>query len=257
MYQLMCRHYQSTKCIIPRAPFKCIVKQQVALSIHLPVIKQGQVKMSKIAGLRARYPDTPLDKAHVDTDPIRQFQDWLQAAIDAQHIEPNAMTLSTVNPAGQPSSRMVLLKGVGAHGFVFFTNHESHKGQDIAANPHVSLLFYWDRLMRQVRIQGIAEKVPEAESEAYFATRPRDSQIGAWVSHQSTTIEDRAVLENRLVEMKERFAGQDVPRPAYWGGYRVQPHLIEFWQGRPGRLHDRLLYTLENDGQWTIQRLSP
>jgi pyridoxamine 5'-phosphate oxidase len=213
--------------------------------------------MTKIAQLRALYPDTPLDKTTVDADPIQQFQVWLQLAIDAEHIEPNAMTLATVNADGQPSARMVLLKGVDERGFVFFTNYESHKGHDIAANSRVSLLFYWGRLMRQVRIDGIAEKVPEADSDAYFQTRPRDSQIGAWASHQSKVIENRAKLEQRQAAMQKRFAGQDVPRPAYWGGYRVKPQRIEFWQGRPSRLHDRLLYTLQTDGQWVIERLSP
>lgn len=213
--------------------------------------------MSSISNMRIDYPDGQFDHSNVNPDPFKQFANWLQAAMDAGHIEPNAMTLATATLDGRPSARIVLLKGLDDQGFVFFTNYHSRKGQEIALNPHVALVFYWDRQSRQVRIEGTIQKTSEAESDAYFATRPRDSQIGAWASQQSKMVENRTVLEAEMSAAEERFKGNPIPRPDNWGGYRVTPHTIEFWQGRPSRLHDRLRYTKQPDGTWQIDRLSP
>lgn len=212
--------------------------------------------MNQLADLRRSYVLGSLNEADVAADPIRQFERWFDEALNAKLPEPNAMTLATVDAAGQPSARIVLLKGIDARGFTFFTNYESRKGADIAANPRAALLFHWVQLERQARIEGVVEKVSDAESDAYYASRPLGSRLGAWASEQSREVANRAVLEQREAEFREKF-GEAPPRPAHWGGYRVVPTWIEFWQGRPSRLHDRIGYRREADGNWRIVRLSP
>jgi pyridoxamine 5'-phosphate oxidase len=189
-------------------------------------------------------------------DPILQFQSWLKQATVAGISEPTAMTLATTAADGQPSARMVLLKDVSEDGFVFYTNYESQKGHELAANPRAALVFYWPHLERQVRITGAVVKTSRAESEAYFQTRPRGSQLAAWASSQSSVIPDRAVLEDRVKKLEAEYSGTGVPLPPNWGGYRLRPESIEFWQGKPNRLHDRLRYTRDSDG-WKIDRLAP
>jgi len=212
--------------------------------------------MITLAELRNEYARGSLDEQDVEPDPIRQFQLWFQQALDAQVPEPNAMTLATVDEQGQPSARIVLVKGADERGFVFFTNYESRKGHDLAINPRASLLFYWIELERQVRIEGTIEKTSAQESDAYFASRPLGSRIGAWASDQSREIAGRTVLEEREQAFAEQF-GDNPPRPPQWGGYRVVPARMEFWQGRPSRLHDRIVYTRNADASWQISRLSP
>ncbi|MEM5382143.1 pyridoxamine 5'-phosphate oxidase [Paraburkholderia phymatum] len=213
--------------------------------------------MSTLADLRKNYSLGSLDIADVDPNPFRQFDKWFKQAVDAQLPEPNTMTLATVDARGRPSARIVLIKGVDERGFVFFTNYESRKGRELAENPHASLLFYWIELERQVRIEGTVVKTSDAESDAYYASRPLGSRIGAWASDQSKVIESRALLEAREREFSAQY-GENPPRPPHWGGYRLIPDAIEFWQGRPSRLHDRLLYTRSSGGaDWTIDRLSP
>jgi pyridoxamine 5'-phosphate oxidase len=211
--------------------------------------------MSTLADLRKNYSLGSLDIADVDPNPFRQFDKWFKQALDAQLPEPNTMTLATVDPRGRPSARIVLIKGVDERGFVFFTNYESRKGRELADNPHASLLFYWIELERQVRIEGTVVKTSDAESDTYFASRPVGSRIGAWASEQSKAIESRAVLEAREHEFSAQY-GDNPPRPPHWGGYRLIPDAIEFWQGRPSRLHDRMFYT-RSGTDWTIARLSP
>ncbi|MEM5434995.1 pyridoxamine 5'-phosphate oxidase [Paraburkholderia diazotrophica] len=213
--------------------------------------------MSTLADLRKNYSLGSLDIADVDPNPFRQFDKWFKQAVDAQLPEPNTMTLATVDARGRPSARIVLIKGVDERGFVFFTNYESRKGRELADNPHASLLFYWIELERQVRIEGTVVKTSDAESDAYYVSRPLGSRIGAWASEQSKVIESRALLEAREREFSAQY-GENPPRPPHWGGYRLIPDAIEFWQGRPSRLHDRLLYTRSSGGaDWTIDRLSP
>lgn len=193
----------------------------------------------------------------LDADPIRQFQRWFEDAIAQDLPEPNSMSLATVDCDGQPSLRTVLLKLYDPHGFVFFTNYESRKATQIAGNPRVALLFPWVALARQVHISGSAERIPAAESLKYFATRPRGSQIGAWASPQSQVITSRSLLEEKVAEMKRRFAEGEIPLPDFWGGFRVVPREIEFWQGRDNRLHDRFRYRRDASGGWTRERLAP
>lgn len=210
-----------------------------------------------IASMRQPYPDQPLEEQAMDADPIVQFRRWFQEAVEAEHVEPNAMTLATSTTEGLPSARMVLLKGVDAQGFIFYTNYHSRKGQELTANPRAALVFYWGRLARQVRVEGTVERVKETRADAYFATRPRDNQIATWASPQSQAVANREILEKRQAEYAAKFEGEDVPRPPHWGGFRVRPLRIEFWQGRPGRLHDRLRYVLQPNGKWIIERLAP
>jgi pyridoxamine 5'-phosphate oxidase len=197
-----------------------------------------------------------LSEVTADRDPVRQFGRWFEEAIAADLPQPEAMTLATASADGRPSARMVLLKQADEHGFVFFSNYESRKGQQLEQNPRAALVFYWLPLHRQVRIEGRVECLPEAESDRYFATRPRGSQLSAIASRQSEPIASRTVLEDRVRELEE-LCGEEPPRPDFWGGYRVIPSLIEFWQGRPNRLHDRLCYSVRSDGSWEITRLSP
>ena len=209
-----------------------------------------------LASLRAEYQLAGLDEADLAPDPFTMFSHWFHAVRTAGVLEPNAMVLSTVSADGQPSARTVLLKGLTAHGFVFFTNYESRKAAELAANPRCCLLFGWYQLQRQVRVEGVASRVPRAETEAYFATRPRDSQLGAWASPQSAVVGSRAELDAAYAETEARFAADDVPAPPHWGGYLVIPHRVEFWQGRRSRMHDRLAYRREG-GQWVTERLAP
>lgn len=212
---------------------------------------------SSIADLRQNYTQAGLSEADLDSDPIKQFGDWFQQALNADLLEPNAMTLATATPDGKPTARIVLLKGVDERGFVFYTNYESQKGQQLIANPYAALVFLWDKLERQVRIEGKVVKLAIEESREYFHSRPKASQLGAWASDQSRIIPNRKVLEQKLADLKEEYSDRTVPIPQHWGGFRVIPNRIEFWQGRPSRLHDRLIYDLQNDSSWQINRLSP
>lgn len=211
----------------------------------------------ELAAMRRNYTRAGLTEQDAHANPFVQFRLWFAEAKSAQILEPNAMTLATANASGEPSARVVLLKELDEQGFVFYTNYQSDKAQDIAANARVSLNFFWGELERQVRVQGAATKVSREESEAYFQTRPRESQIGAWASQQSSVVASREDLARRFQELSAEFEGRDIPCPPFWGGYRVKPSAIEFWQGRPGRLHDRLLYTCADDGFWRVERLSP
>lgn len=232
-----------------------------------------------IADIRREYKVLSLDEEQLDPDPLRQFSFWLNDAIGAQGqsrwrrigiafyklwqavlgrsgADVNAMTLSTVGSDGRPSSRTVLLKGIDARGFIFFTNYSSRKGSELEANPNAALTFYWPEFERQVCVTGRVTKVPREESEAYFKSRPRGSQIGAWASHQSQEVASRSVLEKSWEEISKKYPGE-IPLPPFWGGFALQPERIEFWQGRPSRLHDRLCYFRQADGSWRIGRLSP
>ena len=210
-----------------------------------------------ISSLRRSYSRQSLNEADVLPDPLGQFARWFEEAVQSELPEPNAMTLATANRSGRPSARTVLLKGVDAEGFVFYTNYESRKGNDLADNPQAALLFTWLELERQIRIEGAVEKISPEQSLAYFQSRPLGSQIGAWASPQSQIISDRNVLENRSAQLQEQYAGADaLPLPPFWGGYLLRPDRLEFWQGRESRLHDRIDYVLEN-GHWNIQRLAP
>jgi len=211
---------------------------------------------SNLAALRQSYFQNELLEENVLENPIKQFDKWFKEALDVQILEPNAMTISTVSD-GKPHARIVLLKGYDENGFTFYTNYNSNKGKEVTETPFVSLTFFWGDLERQVRIEGSIEKVSEVESDDYYHSRPRGSQIGAWVSNQSSVIAGRAVMEQRLVELENEFKGEEIiPRPTHWGGYCVNPERIEFWQGRPNRLHDRILFTKFGD-DWKIERLSP
>ena len=211
-----------------------------------------------IADARIEYETHGLDVADLAADPLEQWHRWYDDAVREGLTEPNAMTVATVRPDGTPDARIVLVRGADARGFTFFTNYASAKGEQLAAHPSAAAVFGWLQLHRQVRIRGPVERVDDAESDAYFASRPRGSQVGAWASEQSAVIPHRAWLEARVAEVEERHAGGEVPRPPHWGGYRLVPTELEFWQGRPSRLHDRLRYRRSVvDGSWVVERLSP
>jgi pyridoxamine 5'-phosphate oxidase len=209
-----------------------------------------------IASLRRTYRSVPLEREHLDQDPVRQFHRWLDEAMAAGSPEANAMAIATADPAGQPSLRMVLLKHFDAAGFVFYTNLQSRKAREIDANPQAALLFYWPEVSRQVRVTGPVSRTTTAETLRYFLSRPRDSQVGAWTSPQSAVIETRSALEQQFERLKAKFAAGDVPLPDFWGGFRVAPEAVEFWQARENRLHDRFVYRRDGDG-WSIDRLAP
>jgi pyridoxamine 5'-phosphate oxidase len=209
-----------------------------------------------IADIRKEYKLKSLGEQDVDLDAIDQFTIWWNDALDSNIDEVNAMTLATASKEGIPSARIVLLKGYDKDGFVFYTNYKSQKGKEIAENNNATILFFWKELERQVNIKGTIEKVSEQESDEYFYIRPAASRIGAWSSPQSAVISSRKVLEENEIKFREQY-GNDAPRPPHWGGYRLKPHTIEFWQGRESRLHDRLLYTLQENGGWKIERLAP
>ncbi len=206
--------------------------------------------------LRHDFAKMSLDESMVDPDPLKQFDKWFHDAVSGKVDEPNAMVLSTVNSENRPSSRVLLMRNYDAQGFGFYTNYKSRKAQEIANYPNASLLFFWPQLERQIRIEGMLEKQLAEESDTYFNSRPRESQLGAWTSPQSEIIADRKFLEEELAEITKKFEGKEVPRPEWWGGFVLVPDRMEFWQGRPGRLHDRICYVKENNG-WKIVRLAP
>lgn len=210
-----------------------------------------------IADIRKTYAQAQLLESETASDPMLQFEKWWQEALQADILEVNAMTLATVDAAGQPDARIVLLKGMDVAGFHFYTNYESRKGQQLEAHPQAALVLFWKELERQVRIKGSIERLAEAESDAYFHSRPRESQLGAVSSPQSQVITDRAWLEARYKQVADEFSGKEIERPMHWGGYRLRPASVEFWQGRPGRMHDRIEYKKDPSGSWFRQRLAP
>lgn len=211
---------------------------------------------ASLGDLRRQYTLAPLDPTTLERDPVAQFRRWFADAERAQLLEPNAMTLATADRSGRPSARVVLLKQIDERGLIFFTDYRSRKARDLAASPLVALTFLWKELERQVRVEGSAAQISRDESAEYFRTRPRGSRLGAWASEQSAVLSDRAALEREVARLETQFAGDDIPLPPHWGGYRVVPNEFEFWQGRENRLHDRFRYTREDIG-WRIERLSP
>lgn len=213
--------------------------------------------MNNIADIRTDYKLKELNDTDVDSNAINQFTKWWSDATESKIDEINAATLATATLTGKPSARTVLLKGYDEKGFIFFTNYNSHKGADLAENPQACLVFFWKELQRQVRIEGLVEKVSEADSDAYFNSRPIGSRIGACASPQSKIIQSRKEIEDNVERLNQQFADGNIPRPLHWGGYIIKPQLIEFWQGRPSRLHDRIQYSLDNNGGWKTDRLAP
>ena len=213
--------------------------------------------MKKIADIRKEYMLKSFTEAEARPDAIEQFTAWWQDALNSDIDEVNASTLATATSSGKPAARVVLLKGYDSSGFVFFTNYESNKGKTLAENPQACMVFFWKELERQVKIEGIAEQISDAENDEYFFSRPEGSQVGAWASPQSRVIAGREVIEENVKQLQQKFKSAPVTRPPHWGGYRIKPQLIEFWQGRPSRLHDRLQYTLQENGSWLIERLAP
>jgi pyridoxamine 5'-phosphate oxidase len=234
-----------------------ITHQDHANGPLLPAVGAVVLMKKSLAELRQDYALNALCKAEVDPDPIKQFQRWLQEAIDGELPEPNAMIVATADLAGQPYARTMLLKECNANGFVFFSNYHSAKGQQLATNPRATLVFLWLELQRQVRIEGTVTQIPKVESEAYFRTRPRESRLGALASYQSQVVANRQRLDERFQQVAAQYSGDDIPMPTHWGGYRLQPALLEFWQGRQGRMHDRLRYRLEQNQTWLLERLQP
>ncbi len=210
---------------------------------------------AKIANIRKNYSQKKLSESKANPDPLKQFAKWWKQSIKSKMVEPNAMTLATASPDGVPSARIVLLKDFGENGFTFFTNYNSFKGQQLSENPKACLVFFWKELERQVRITGLVEKISDEANNAYFYSRPVDSQLGAIASPQSQVIENREWLDEKFKLLKKEKS--NIQRPPNWGGYIVKPVIIEFWQGRPGRLHDRLQYTIQQDGEWKMERLAP
>ncbi|HEV2805007.1 MAG TPA: pyridoxamine 5'-phosphate oxidase [Chthoniobacterales bacterium] len=216
-----------------------------------------ETPISELSGLRHEYDAHGLRRADLHSDPIEQFRAWFAAALAADIRDVNAMSLATATVDGKPSVRIVLLKGVDSRGFSFFTNYDSEKGRDLEANPFAALCFYWVKLERQIRISGPVERTSREDSAAYFHSRPPGSRLGAWASRQSEPIDSRQILDARLAQMTERFEGGEIPLPPHWGGYRVLPERMEFWQGRPNRLHDRFRYSRQAGGGWQVDRLAP
>lgn len=214
-------------------------------------------KKISVAELRKDYRNAELSEADIAEDPIVQFAHWFEQALQAKLPEPNAMTLATADAKGKPSARMVLLKDFDVNGFVFFTNYNSHKASDLDENPFAAIVFYWHELERQVRIEGKVKRISEKDSDAYFHSRPLESRLGAWASPQSKKIESRAVVEKSFEALLEKYKDIDPPRPPHWGGYVIKPERIEFWQGRPGRLHDRIIFKKSKRGTWKTARLAP
>jgi pyridoxamine 5'-phosphate oxidase len=229
---------------------------EISISVSIPKDDNLKGMDENLIALRRDYLAATLEENTADPNPLNQFAAWMQQALSANVLDVEAMTLSTVSPTGDPSARIVLLRGYDARGFSFYTNYQSDKGQHLAANPRCSLVFHWREIERQVRIQGAAHPVSPEESSAYFATRPRGSQLGAWASNQSKVLENRQDLEQSWQSLDAQYKDREIPRPDFWGGYRVVPTVFEFWQGRRSRLHDRLRYTQTPTG-WSIHRLAP
>ncbi len=221
------------------------------------IVAEGILEITMVDRIRTSYELGVLTEEAAGDDPFALFQRWLEDALNAGLIEPNAMCLATVDEQGYPDGRFVLLRGFDERGLVFYTNSRSAKGRQLAHRAYATAVFWWGALERQVRIRGRVERVDDAEADAYFATRPRGHQLAAWVSPQSEPIPHQAWLEQRMTEVEREFEGREVPRPPYWTGYRILPEQFEFWQGRRNRLHDRLLYTLQPDGRWKRERLAP
>ena len=207
--------------------------------------------------LRYDFSKQTLDESEVNTNPIIQFESWFKEAVEAQVLSPNAMVVSTASKDAVPTARVLLLRNFDEKGFVFYTNHNSKKGNQIDHNPHVALTFFWPELERQIRIEGTVDKQTDEESDEYFVVRPEGSKLGAWASQQSSVVESRAVMDAKFKEMQNHFRGREIPRPAFWGGYLVKPTMFEFWQGRPNRFHDRIAYVQDENRNWEIERLSP
>jgi pyridoxamine 5'-phosphate oxidase len=228
-----------------------------SVSNNLSSCTMDETPISELTGLRHEYDAHGLRRADLHSDPLKQFGAWFAAALAADIRDVNAMSLATATPDGKPSVRIVLLKGFDERGFTFFTNYDSEKGKHLEANPYAALCFFWVKLERQIRISGRVERTSREDSAAYFHSRPPGSRLGAWVSKQSEVIDSRQILDARLQQMAERFEDGEITLPPHWGGYRLQPEQIEFWQGRPNRLHDRFRYSRRADGTWQIDRLAP